>query len=429
MKVLKFGGTSVQFAKDMRQVGDIIAKYSGEKILVVLSACRGATDNLIKLSEAAAKNDMRLREEIINSLCKSHFELIDQLFVGEEYKSKAYSEISALFAELKNIIEGIALLKELTLKTKSAVVAFGELLSTTIFTIYAQSIGMDAEFLDSRTIMRIERKNNCDTAVDFEATLANLNLKAKPILESGKIPICQGFIGSDFEGRTAVLSRGGSDYSAAVFGALLDADEIQIWTDVSGVLSADPRIASNAETIRFLTFEEAAELSFFGAKVLHPDTVKPAVEKNIPVRVLNTRIPDDEGSLIRSEPHSDRAYLSGATKLSGLCRTVLQNSNDSGADSALEIGKIYYKEEYNSKTSLLFESAEKSGDYSLICIAGANLDHSGAAKALANLFEILSDYPIESISISRYKILIVLKSENVDPLFLELHDYIIKLNK
>lgn len=448
MKVLKFGGTSVQFSKNMKQVLSIITNYPGEELLIVLSACRGTTDNLIKLADAALQNNSEATKNLLQEICSHHYTLIDSLEMNTEYKSMAITKVSTLLSELRNIVEGISLLRELTLRSRSAVLAFGELLSTAIFSVYAIASGLEAELMDARKIMIIDH-DGFQSTVDFDETQAAVNSKLMPIYSSGKrIVITQGFIGSDAKGHTAVLSRGGSDYSAAVFAGAVRADEIQIWTDVSGVFSADPRYYSNARTIRDMTFAEVRELSFFGAKVLHPDTVKPAIENSIPVRVLNTHLPKDLGTLLNNSPNTLSPYLSAAVMLKGLYSSELIIPTDYKSNEFLAMlgrlldasaGKTYIVSANAGKVKIISDTEVNSdflgeleakvvGGIAVICLVGNNLITNFSAKLFSEITPIISEYPIEYFAFSADEsINIAVPDAIADELYTKLHQYIVKV--
>jgi aspartate kinase len=298
MIVMKFGGTSVKDAAAMTNVLDIIKRYADKKLLVVLSACSGITDKLIIAVEYASGNKLSEALGIIKEIESHHNNLIKELIFSntEEISNK----ISNLISQIITKLEGINLLGECTPAMSDCVIAMGELLSSTIFNETCAQNGLKSTFLDARKILCVKRKEKF-VEVDFEKTAKFAAREINSMLPSVQFFITQGFIGRDERGKTATLGRGGSDYSASILGASLNAEEIQIWTDVSGILSADPRLVPEAKTITTMTFNEVVELSFFGAKVVHPDTIQPAMDKKQPVRILNTFHPEDHGTLIASD--------------------------------------------------------------------------------------------------------------------------------
>ncbi|MDQ1265902.1 MAG: aspartate kinase [Bacteroidota bacterium] len=300
MIVMKFGGTSVADASAMKCVLEIVRQNCGKSLVVVLSACSGITDLLLKTAGFAGdKNEISLNDTIIE-IKQRHITLINNLLISEYFREEALGKTEILVDKLKSLAEGVCLLGECTPRMYDSFASFGERLSTAIFETACRESGIDSELIDAADFMITDWNYQ---AAKIRADL--LQLKAdyllKPLLNQGKTIITQGFIGSDGEGHTTTLGRGGSDYSAALIGAAINADEIQIWTDVPGVMSADPRIIPDAAAIPSLTFRAVGRLSYYGAKVLHPDTIKPAIDKNIPVRISDTFRPNLEGTIISND--------------------------------------------------------------------------------------------------------------------------------
>lgn len=296
MIIMKFGGTSVQDASAMSRVIDIVRRQSGKRI-IVSSACSGVTDMLLKYIDLSGRNLSAEASVLFAKLIDKHREIILELISNNIIKEKTLGKVMSLLSELRTIGEGAALLGEATPRTKDKAVSYGELLSTTILFGAFLSEGLESAFLDARSVISTD-SNFTAANVNFDDTFSNARDIIQPLLTEKDIIIVQGFIALDKEGRTTTLGRGGSDYSAAIFGAVLGADEIQIWTDVDGVLSADPRLVRNFAPINTMTFEEIRLLAFWGAKVIHPDTLLPAIECSIPVRILNTFNPDFQGTTI-----------------------------------------------------------------------------------------------------------------------------------
>ncbi len=450
MIVMKFGGTSVQYSHNMQDVINIISTCTDKHILLVLSACRGITDSLIELAHSASIND---NESVTKHLCfisTHHFNLIKELLNTDEYKTSAMKQIDVLNSELKNIIEGISLLKELTSKTLSAISSFGERMSTSIFEAACREQGLNTQLVDSRDILKINSING-EIKVDFKASESNIKKHIVPLIDNSIIPIMQGFIGSDDNGTTQVLTRGGSDYSASVFGALLKANEIQIWTDVSGIYSYDPRYEPTARTIKNMTFDEVRDLSYYGAKVLHPDTVKPAIDNNIPVRVLNTFSPNSDNTLITNINHNNTPVLNAIVAKSGLYKNSFHipsamDINSFMVDIYLHLNdKCYdiYLQEFTPAIIKIFstkaiedfkiiETEQKvESNYSIICLTGHNILESELKGS--NLFSVISseiaDLSIDSVYQSKNSSLIIIAEDKETPLIIKrLHNLIIKLN-
>lgn len=301
MIVMKFGGTSVEDAKAMQNVIDIIKNEKSRKPIVVLSAIAGATNTLIKAAKIAQEGKLDEAISMLNSLLDRHITIMENLINDRATIQQLIPSIKKRFEEIKNLCQGISILGELTNRSLDTISSVGELLSSQILSEAMRLQKIPVAWVDARNFM-ITDSQYSSAAPLFDIIDNKTKEILLPHLSSNTIVVTQGFIGANENGITTTLGRGGSDYSASIIGAALDAEEIQIWTDVDGVLTADPRIVQNAYKIRIISFREAAELAYFGAKVLHPSTIFPAVKKNIPVIVLNSKSPDNSGTKIIADP-------------------------------------------------------------------------------------------------------------------------------
>lgn len=303
MAVMKFGGTSVGTAMAMKQALSIVAEERKNGVpLVVLSACSGITNKLIQIAEAAGAGNTDEAIARAGEVRQHHLSLVDELIGKESLKKELAAAIDAYVGNLEMLAKGVGIVGELTERSKDMFCSFGELLSTTVFAAAMNEYdGLDARWIDVRTVMITDDCYGFARPINDICEAKSLEI-ISPILRSGVIVVTQGYIGSTVGGRTTTLGRGGSDLSAALLGAWLHEDAIEIWTDVDGVMTCDPRLVPEARSIRVMTFSEAAELAYLGAKVLHPDTIAPAVQKNIPVYVLNSYHPDSKGTLITNDP-------------------------------------------------------------------------------------------------------------------------------
>lgn len=295
MLVMKFGGTSVEDATALHKVVEIVVAQRHRVPLVVLSACAGVTNALIDAGRkaAAGKSDEALA--VFASLQLRHNRIADELLGAQSNRAKESFETD--FDFLRRLVFGLSIVNELTPRALDQIVAHGERWSSSLLALALEARGIPVTLVDARTVMITGNEFTKATPL-FDIIDEKAQQIVLPLLNEGNVVVTQGFIGSTRDGSTTTIGRGGSDYSAAIFGAALHAEEIQIWTDVDGILTADPSIIADARRIKEMTFNEAAELAYFGARVLHPATILPAVQKNIPVRVLNSRRPDGEGTLI-----------------------------------------------------------------------------------------------------------------------------------
>ncbi|HXC16014.1 MAG TPA: lysine-sensitive aspartokinase 3 [Holophagaceae bacterium] len=299
--VMKFGGSSVADAACMRQAASLVEAALPQAPLVVLSAMGKTTNGLFESAACAERGDLVAALETAARLRAHHEDTARELCVG-------VPELSEAFQELELLLRGVALLRELSPRSLDAIASFGERLSTRIFAAFT-----GAEWLDARTVLRTDARFG-EAQPDAQAIQHLTQMHLRPLLSAGRAVVTQGYIGATRDGLTTTLGRGGSDYSAALFGAALGADEVQIWTDVEGILSADPRVVPGALPIPELGFAEAAELAAFGAKVLHPATIQPAVDANIPVTVRHTARPQGRFTTISGEVATGRAVTALASR-------------------------------------------------------------------------------------------------------------------
>ena len=292
MKVMKFGGTSVGSVNSILSVKRIV-ESANEPVIVVVSALGGITDKLINTSKMAAVGDSAYEGEF-REIVYRHVEMIKEVIPAGEKQVSLQRQIGELLNELKDIFQGIYLIKDLSPKTSDTIVSYGERLSSIIVTALIEG----AKWFDSRTFIKTERKHSKHT-LDTELT----NKLVKEAFQSiPKVALVPGFISSDkTTGDVTNLGRGGSDYTAAIIAAALDAASLEIWTDVDGFMTADPRVISTAYTITELSYVEATELCNFGAKVVYPPTIYPVCHKNIPIIIKNTFNPDGVGTVIKQE--------------------------------------------------------------------------------------------------------------------------------
>ncbi len=313
MIICKFGGTSVQDAEAMERIVGIIRERITAKPVIVASAMGKTTNGLLQAARLAAEGEKQAALAVLDELRGKHITEARRLGLESEYPD-ILTSIDAHFTEMANVVGGLATLGELTPRSMDAMAAHGERLATLILHGCLNSHGIPAELMDSRQFI-ITDDNFTKAAPLFDLTDAAIQQHILPVLRNGKVPVVQGFIGSNRRGVTTTIGRGGSDYSASIIGAALEAYDIQIWTDVDGIMTADPRLVPEARRVRVISFDEAAELAYFGARVLHPATILPAVRKKIPVHVLNSYRPDQQGTLITEEaPSSENPVKSIACK-------------------------------------------------------------------------------------------------------------------
>ncbi|MDR2741277.1 MAG: bifunctional aspartate kinase/homoserine dehydrogenase I [Treponema sp.] len=378
MLVLKFGGTSVGTAGALGQLFAIVNdREHGPRVrVVVVSALSGMTDGLIAIARQAAMGDGGYTV-IMEGMRSRHLDLAAGFF-QEESRRAVEAMIEGAFSELSRTLDGVTILRELSLRSLDYIMSFGERLSASLIAHFFVSRGLNAEYLDAREVIKTDRAYGAAHFIPGE-TYGNIRsyLEKRPTLQ-----IATGFIASDEEGHTTTLGRGGSDLSAAIFGAAIGAEAVEIWTDVDGILTADPRMVKTAFKIDRISYEEALELSHFGAKVLHPPTVRPALEKGIPIVIRNTFNPSDSGTRITGEVEDSSYPIRGISSLGNITLVRLQGTGMVGvAGFSSRLFGALARRQIN-----VILITQSSSEYS-ICFAVDPASAAAAAAALREEFE------------------------------------------
>jgi len=362
--VMKFGGTSLGNANRITKVADIVKSHANKKPSVVVSAVRGITDKLIELVKEANKGK---GDKIFEDIKKTHHDILAELNLDKSLVDKDIEELFKIFNEIKNN-------KKLDKEIMDLVQSFGEQMSSKIVSAQLNKIGIKSEAFNAWDIGFLTN-SDFGNAEPLDATSQNLKNNLEKL---DLIPIITGFMGKTESGEITTLGRGGSDYTAAIIGSALDAEEIQIWTDVDGIMSADPKIVSNAKTLEKVSFAEASELAYFGAKVLHPKTILPAVRNNIPVKVLNTFNPKSKGTIILNKAEKNGTVVKAITSKGNITLINVCSTRMLGAHGFL------------AKLFSVFEKHDKSVDViatSEVSVSMSISDSSDLDKLLKDLEE------------------------------------------
>jgi aspartate kinase len=444
--VMKFGGTSVEDGSAMKRVVEIIERATDRRPVVVVSAIAGATDRLLAAGRTALTGDSRAVERDLRELLDRHHEATSELDLPEPIERELIDALHRLGEEITNFTRGIALLRELTPRVQDAIVSYGERLSAQLLTAAARSRGLDAVRIDACDVVRTDARFG-RARPDTEALRSSCRRRILPELEAGRVPILEGFVGATEEGETTTLGRGGSDYTAALVGAALEADEIQIWTDVDGMLTADHRVVPGAKKIRELAFAEAAELAYFGARVLHPATVEPAVSRDIPVLILNSRRPGAAGTRITSRARKSGVPVKSIAAKKGITVVDVRSLGMLMAHGFLgSMFEIFDRHEVpvdlvstsEVSVSLTIDSTEKLSeieeelsrfsevtverDCAIVCLVGEELRSTPGIAA--RCFGALGEINVRMISqgASERNLSIVLREEDADDAVKRLHE-------
>lgn len=444
MIVVKFGGTSVGDADAIRRTAEIVRGRLDRRPVVVVSALAGATNALIAIGEQAARGQLIGAVRNVHALRERHLEQAEQLLGDTPECAEVSGEMSVLFDELASLSEALSVLGDLTPRSLDAIAATGERLSSMLVTEAYKKLGLRAEHVDARDVMITD--DQFTRAEPQPEAIAEAGRRLLlPLVRDGKVPVLGGYIGSARTTRvTTTLGRGGSDYSASLIGAALQADAIEIWTDVDGMLTADPRVVTGARLIEQIGFEEASELASFGAKVLHPNTIAPAVLRGIPVIVLNSKRPEGSGTLIAFDtPRRPVTAIAGKTNVAlvrvrtprmlmteGFMRTLFgvfearRTSVDVVATSEVSVSLTV---DESAPLDALVSDLRELGDVSIergrgiVAIVGAGLSDGG--EAMARALQTIGDVHVHMLSLSAtgINLTIVVDDGQVHPMMQRLH--------
>ncbi|MCL2480612.1 MAG: aspartate kinase [Spirochaetaceae bacterium] len=390
-KVMKFGGSSVQDAEKIKHVCSIVIEESKKsKIAVVCSAMKGVTDLLLSSAKIAAEGKTGYKENVENLLSKQE-KAVNELMSGN-FAQEAVKHIKEkIIGELKNLLKGVELIKECSPRTLDLIASFGERLNNFLIASYLKSIGKKAAYIDSRSIIKTN-KQYTKALVNYEESYKKIKEK---LFKEEEIPVITGFIGSAEDGSTTTLGRNGSDFSASIIAAGINAEIIEIWTDVDGVLSADPRIVKNAFVIPEVSVEEAMELSYFGAKVIHPSTMIPAFEKDIPICIKNTLNPSAPGTMIVKNPKPHSSPITGIASVNDVSIINIVGGGMIGQPGfASKVFDIFAKNDINM---IMISQASSEHTICIVCLT------DDAKKALLLMQEDLSD-ELKSRAIEKFEL-------------------------
>ncbi len=311
--VMKFGGTSVGAADAMGKAAQIVkdARKDWPRVVVVTSAISGATNLLLDSAAQAAKGNLQTLMDAEKSLLANHEKIIEAQVTGPERRAELKEKVKSLVSDFGSLCRAIAVLGEASPRALDAVASLGERMSVYVLAGVIESVGVSAKAIESTELV-VTNAHFQNAHPDFDATRERTLSKLVPIFEKDIVPVTTGFIGATPDGIITTLGRGGSDYSAAILGAVLPANEVWIWTDVDGIMTTDPRIVKEARTLSEITYNEVAELAYYGAKVLHPKTIRPVVEAGIGLRICNTFNPSHPGTrLIANTPSNGKPHNGG----------------------------------------------------------------------------------------------------------------------
>jgi aspartate kinase len=409
LQVMKFGGTSVGDGACIARAAQIIAKAAKENgCVVVVSAMSGVTNRLIEAAKMAQAGSASEAAAILDALRQQHETALTSLIPREAERVQIRQRMEEVEREGRRLCEGTALLRELTPRTLDAISSLGERLSAPLVAGAVREQGLSSEAVEATDLIVTDAFHG-GAEPQMELTRAKAQARLRPLLEKGIAPVVTGFIGATTEGQLTTLGRGGSDYSATILGAALDADEVIIWTDVDGVLTADPRLVADARTIPVISYREAAELAYFGAKVLHPKTLNPVVQAAIPVWIRNSFAPDRLGTKITPQGRSIGGGVKALTAIRDVTLISVGGPGIVGLPDVL--GRTFSTTAEVRANVLLISQSSSQND---ICFIVSTVDAQRTVEALRKEFaHDLAHQKVEHITVDSNVAIVAVVGENM----------------
>jgi len=409
LQVMKFGGTSVGDAACIARTAQIIAQAArAGGCVAVVSAMSGVTNRLIEAANRAGAGVNGQGAAVLAALRTQHAEALKSLVRDESARRSIEEEMEEVFSEGKRLFEGTALLRELTPRTLDAISSLGERLSAPLVAGAVRELGVQSEAVDATEVIITDAFHG-GAEPFMERTREECEVRLRPMIEKGIVPVVTGFLGASTEGKLTTLGRGGSDYSATILGAALNADEVIIWTDVDGVLTADPRLVPEARTIPVISYREAAELAFFGAKVLHPKTLKPVMQAAIPVWIRNSFAPERPGTKITPEGRSIGGGVKALTAIQDVALISVGGPGIVGLPDV--VGRTFSTTAEVRANVLLISQSSSQND---ICFIVSAVDAQRTVEALRKEFaQDLAHEKVEHITVDTNIAIVAVVGENM----------------
>ncbi len=405
MQVLKFGGTSVANAENINKAAEIIRQAAAsDSTIVVVSALGGVTDALIQCGMMAANGDESYKEKL-QFIAQRHLDAVKSL-IPITQQSALLSLVKTRCNEIEDICNGVFLLGELSARTRDKIVGYGELISSQIMSARLKTMDIENEWKDSKELIRTDSQFGY-AAVDFPTT--DKQIKSFIGQSKNAVYVLPGFIASDIHGNATTIGRGGSDYTAAIFAAATDAKLLEIWTDVSGMMTADPRLVNNARVIPQISYQEAMELSHFGAKVIYPPTIQPVMNKGIPVWIKNTFAPADKGTIIEKESNKNGGSIRGISSINKISLLSLEGSGMIGIPG---FSKRLFESLSNEKINVILIT-QSSSEHS-ICVGIEEMNTAKAKEAVDHAFDHeISTGKVEPLIVEKALSIVALVGDNM----------------
>jgi bifunctional aspartokinase / homoserine dehydrogenase 1 len=409
LQVMKFGGTSVGDAACIARTAQIIATAAKKnQCVVVVSAMSGVTNRLINAAQRAATGDANEGANLVKVLRGQHASALETLIKDAAARDRVMQKLDTVLAEAKRLCDGTALLRELTARTLDEISSLGERLSAPIIAEAVKTLGLRSESIEATELIVTDAYHG-GAEPRMELTRQRAQAKLRPLLAQGAVPVVTGFIGATEDGKLTTLGRGGSDYSATILGAAMDANEVVIWTDVDGVLTADPRLVPEARTIPEISYREAAELAYFGAKVLHPKTLNPVIEAGITVWIRNSFAPDKLGTKITPAGRSIGGGVKALTAIRDVALIAVGGPGIVGLPDV--VGRTFSTTAELRANVLLISQSSSQNDICFIVSAG---DAARTMDALRKEFaQDLAHHTVEHVTVVNNIAIVAVVGENM----------------
>jgi len=382
MLTMKFGGTSVGDVPRLQEVVSIVRQFLGEQPVVVASAMGGLTNVLLETAQKAVERRTGEVNNAVAAIQDRHLKIANTLVQDYPRRAALIAAQQEMIDDLSNFYQGVALLRELSPRSLDAIAAFGELLSCRQIAAILEDSGIPAQFVDARKLVRTDDQFG-EANIDFAVTNPALHDALVPLVQQGIVPVVTGFVASTADGITTTIGRSGSDYTGSVVGAAVNSSEVWIWTDVDGVMTADPRNVNGAKVLKEISYREAAEMSYFGAKVIHPKTMVPAIEKKIPIRIKNTFNPSHPGTLISASPDNGGTWAKTVTSINDLAIIAIEGNGMIGVPGVS--GRIFTALARAQVNVMMISQASSEHN---VCIIVPKKDSAHGLKTLREEFSI-----------------------------------------
>lgn len=386
--VMKFGGTAVDSVDKVIHVAQLVKSHKRENdIVCVVSAVRGMTDDLLSIGDSVKRGDKTSIDEFVRKSGKIHLDIVEGAISNAKLKSKATETIKKILNELEDVLGGIVLLGEVTPKSIDYLMSFGERLSTPIVSFALQDVGINSAHLTGKEAGILTDSNFGEARPLIDTSKLRVNHKIEPLLDDDIVPVVTGFIGADQYGNTTTIGRGGSDYTATIIAASINADEVWLWSDVDGLMTADPKIVKDAQVLREVSFSEAMEMALFGAKYMHPRALEPVIETKIPIRIRNTFNIQHAGTVITQSPSKESQKI--VKSVSVIRHTALIDVSGGGMVGALGTAAKIFDTLAKNRVNIMMISQSPSESSISMVVRKNDLDRATTALELSLLGKVI----------------------------------------